>query len=138
MSVSQPIPFPSSYYALLREPGAILLHTSRLDEPNARSFLFLRPIRQLTVRDGQDFSGLFPAIQDVLRSGHYIAGFMSYEAGSYFEKSGKAEMGLVPLACFNVYSQAYIFHHQTGKFEGDAPPEPIELETDEFSVENLE
>lgn len=142
MSVPRPVPFPEKYYPCLQSPGAILLETSRVDEANHRSFLFLNPLRQFILRGSQDLPDLFAAIEEIVNGGQYVAGFLSYEALECFYGRWVPswEENRIPFAYFNVYASAYIFNHLTGEFEeGGTPPAPLEQQFDsQFELKNIE
>jgi para-aminobenzoate synthetase/4-amino-4-deoxychorismate lyase len=119
-------PFPARYYPILmREPGAILLQTSRFSEDDHRSYLFFAPDRVLSATTLDEIPALFDDIEQALQTGAYVAGFMSYECGAHFQEiagAKSANTGL-PLASFGVYPRAYVFDHRAGTFEGSAPDE---------------
>jgi para-aminobenzoate synthetase component 1 len=62
------------------------------DDREDRTMVFADPLGMITVRDREDFEPAFRALQDARDAGHWIAGFMSYEAGHLFEEK------LAPLA----------------------------------------
>lgn len=141
MSAIRSVTFPEKYYASLRSPGAILLQTSRIDAENYRSFLFLHPVRRLILQHHQELPQLFTEIQKALDEGNYVSGYLSYEAGEYFEHHGSPSFrkGRVPLASFNVYAHAYVFNHLTGCFEGNIhPPEPEGEDADDLLLDQVE
>lgn len=138
-----PVPFPEKYYSFLQEPGTILLQTSRVDRHNGRSLLFCRPIDTIVVRSAQEFSELFPLIEEALRAGRYIAGYISYEAGSCFHRKTRSpEINgnrVLPLAYFHVYSEVFLFDHLKGEFIGAPLAEPDQPKHVEgFSITDLE
>jgi para-aminobenzoate synthetase / 4-amino-4-deoxychorismate lyase len=140
MPALRPASFPAKYHVLLQSPGAILLQTSRVDKKNHRSLLFLDPLRQIVLKQPEEMPDLLIEIQQAVNSGCYVAGFLSYEAGSCFEKNLPSfKETRVPLAYFNVYRRAHIFNHWTGEFEdGSTPPEILEERfADQFSLEKI-
>jgi para-aminobenzoate synthetase/4-amino-4-deoxychorismate lyase len=118
--------FPARYYALLtRRPGTVLLHTSRFDAENCRSYLLLDPSVVLTAGEGGELSGIFEEVERRREGGAFVAGFLSYEAGGHFERI-RCEAPVtarLPMAWFGVYSRAYVFDHRAGRFEGESPEE---------------
>ena len=62
------------------------------DDREDRTTVFADPLRVVTLRRGADLDRVFAELQDAHDSGHWIAGFLSYEAGHLFEPK------LAPLA----------------------------------------
>ena len=62
------------------------------DDREDRTTVFADPLRVVTLRRGADLDRVFTELQDAHDSGHWIAGFLSYEAGHLFEPK------LAPLA----------------------------------------
>jgi len=121
------IPLPRRYRQLAAsKPASVLLESSRFDEANFRSYLFLHPERVLLPGDD-----LFGEIDAALAVGCYVAGYFGYECGEGLRallekreggaKRGAERMDALPLAWFGVYRHAYVFDHRAGRFEGDAP-----------------
>jgi para-aminobenzoate synthetase/4-amino-4-deoxychorismate lyase len=116
---------PESVYKLIEEsPGAILLESSRFDEVNQHSFLFLNPVTVIAVYHLHEIPELFIQIEEALAKGLYVAGYMSYECGYHFEplkndRSKSGENG--PLAWFGIYSDPFVFDHARGCFTGAHP-----------------
>lgn len=117
--------FPSAYYSIVSgSANSILLETSRPDLENENSYLFVNPIRVLTVETLDEIPGLFLQIEKYLREGHYVAGFMSYECGYHFEPAISKNLPKVsglPLAWFGVYQRPFVFSHVSGQFEPELP-----------------
>ena len=99
-------------------PGSVLLQTSRADEENYRSYLFLNPLQILAPT-----TTLFTEIEQALDNGLWVAGLFSYEYGELLQ--GRKPRGLAPsappLAWLGVYAQPFVFNHWTGCFEGEIP-----------------
>ena len=112
-------------------PNSVLLKTSRFDEQNRHSYLFLKPLTILRAHQLDAIPDLFRRIELALAQGHHVAGFLSYECGYHFERFDELPvLSQLPLAWFGVYTQPFIFNHAQGSFEGPAPdfapsPEPI-------------
>ena len=121
------IPFPSKYYATITTlADSILLETSRPDLDNRCSYLFVNPTCVLTVETLDEVPRLFQRIEDCLKEGRYVAGFMSYECGYHFEPCAATRplvRSQLPLAWFGVYEQPFIFEHRSGTFQPDWPQE---------------
>lgn len=102
--------------------NSVLLKTSRFDEQNHHSYLFLKPITILRAHQLDDIPDLFRRIELALSQGHHVAGYMSYECGYHFERFAESPLPQnLPLAWFGVYAQPFIFDHSSGDFEGPAP-----------------
>ncbi|UNK38761.1 aminodeoxychorismate synthase component I [Shinella sp. H4-D48] len=56
------------------------------DDREDRTVVFADPLAVVTVRDRAGFEPAFAALQAAQAKGHWIAGFMSYEAGHLFEE----------------------------------------------------
>ncbi|MFZ1086662.1 MAG: aminodeoxychorismate synthase component I [Terracidiphilus sp.] len=135
------VQFPARYQSLVAlHPGSILLQTSRFDDENFRSYLFMHPVRTLSISGG--LNSLFGEIDQALASGAYVAGFLGYECGESLRKMNLCDQWEtnIPHSWFGVYSKAYVFDHRTGEFEGEAPadisaeyPKPEES----FAIQNL-
>ena len=90
--------------------GSVLLRTARRDAENARSYVFADPVKVLAARRLEEIPAIFSAIEVALRSGFYVAGFLSYEAGYHFEPAalrgdGNPRLCDLPLAWFGVYRE---------------------------------
>ena len=121
-------------------PDSILLETSRPDLDNRCSYLFVNPRKVLTLESLDEVPRLFQQIEDCLREGCYVAGFMSYECGYHFEPTAAIRLpgrSQLPFAWFGVYEQPFIFDHSTGTFQPDWPPEGGELAPPVLPVEDF-
>lgn len=85
------------------------------DDREDRTVVFADPIAVVTVRDRAGFEPAFAALQAAHAKGHWIAGFMSYEAGHLFEEK------LAPLAIENRPTPLMSF----GIFEKPADDHPL-------------
>jgi para-aminobenzoate synthetase / 4-amino-4-deoxychorismate lyase len=120
-SLTKYTPFPEEFYALLRRSGSVLLQTSRFDEDNERSLLFVDPAEILCARKPDEIAEVFARVEDALRRGRYVAGYASFDCGALAEVGLVDERATGPLLWFGVYEKAFVFDHRRGKFEGDAP-----------------
>lgn len=134
---------PASFYSkLFRNKNLVLLETSKYDEKNFRSYLFINPVDIIKIHSIDKVPFLFSRIEECLKKNYYLAGYLCYEYGYHFEKSFhnlKFDFNY-PIAWFGVYEGPIVFNHLTGKFENHAPADDIEKEflLDEFKLENLE
>jgi para-aminobenzoate synthetase/4-amino-4-deoxychorismate lyase len=118
-----------------QSPNSVLLETLRIDAANHHSYLFLNPARLLVADRPEDVPRLFREVETALDQGLWIAGYLSYECGYFFE-----QLPLIaapkPLAWFGVYEHVKIFDHfrateagetTTEVEDSDCPPpcEPI-------------
>ena len=85
------------------------------DDREDRTVVFADPLAVVTVRERAGFEPAFAALQAAHEKGHWIAGFMSYEAGHLFEKK------LAPLAVENRPTPLMSF----GIFEKPAEGHPL-------------
>ena len=142
------IAFPCQYYATVTAlADSILLETSRPDPDNRCSYLFVNPRRVLRVEALDEVPKLFQHIEDCLKEGMYVAGFISYECGYHFEPCSATRppgQSQLPLAWFGVYEQPFIFDHRTGTFQPDLPQEvqklapPLDRTADLLPVSRLQ
>ncbi|MGB2868025.1 MAG: aminodeoxychorismate synthase component I [Bacteroidota bacterium] len=102
-----------------KQPGSVLLESSRRDRNNFRSFLFQSPLSIIETDSIEAVEARLCDIDSALREGFHVAGFLSYEAGLAFEKIvPSSPRATVPLLWFGVYKSPIVFDHRTGKFEG--------------------
>ncbi|HWG19448.1 MAG TPA: aminodeoxychorismate synthase component I [Terracidiphilus sp.] len=86
------------------------MRTARPDAENRKSFLFTEPLHILSTDHPNEIPTIFASIDSALRDGHYVAGFLSYEAGYHFEPAARRNLGPLrqcdlPLAWFGVYRE---------------------------------
>ena len=109
MPKAMPSP-PSQWSAIAAaKPASVFLKTARTDAENRQSLLFIDPLQILSTDCLDEIPAVFESIDKALQSGHYVAGFLSYEAGYHFEptamrSAGPLDKPNVPLAWFGVYS----------------------------------
>lgn len=114
-------PFPEHYYSLLSRSGSVLLQTSRFDEDNRHSLLFIDPAEDLSARRPSEIAGVFACVEEAQRQGRYVAGYVSYDCGALAEIGTADARATGPLLWFGIYDRAFVFDHEKGEFEGDAP-----------------
>jgi para-aminobenzoate synthetase/4-amino-4-deoxychorismate lyase len=93
-------------FSHLRNSGTVLLESSRQDDSEHRNLLFHSPVEILTTDTPDGIADLFHAMEQHRRRGHWLAGFVSYEAGYYFteqELLPKRDPS-APLLWFGVYN----------------------------------
>lgn len=110
---------------LAEKDDFVFLDTSRPDQENCRSYLFVEPLARLQYRLGEEAEVFLSRIEGMLRQGYYLAGWFGYEFGSLLEERladwGKktCRKGQL-LADLGIYGPPQIFDHRTG--EGEVPP----------------
>ena len=104
---------------LLEEEGdCVFLESARPDAENRLSYLFLRPRRVISTSKIDEVSRCFSRLDEALKEGFYVAGFLSYEAGEAFEERLKARRVFdFPLLWFGVYEEPLIYDHRQGCFK---------------------
>jgi para-aminobenzoate synthetase / 4-amino-4-deoxychorismate lyase len=123
------IPLPRAFRdQAARSPNAILLETSRFDAANHHSYLFLNPARLLVADRLEDIPRLFREIEVALDQGLWVAGYLAYECGYYFEQFPNIAVPK-PLAWFGVYEQARIFEHFRAAHDREYAADPPESES---------
>ncbi|MBU2495584.1 MAG: aminodeoxychorismate synthase component I [Candidatus Omnitrophota bacterium] len=113
-----------------KEPFA-LLETTRCDPKNFLSYIFCKPAGKIEINNYSDLPLFFNQIDSFLKTGYYLAGFFSYEAGNSFNVGAPfmAPAGrinatpTIPLARFYLFRKPLIFDHQSGLFSGGSLPE---------------
>ena len=97
---------------------SVLLETTQSDRKNFRSYLFRRPIGSIRARTLDEVESSLSQIEQAVRDGYHVAGFIAYEAGYAFESAlGTPLLSDLPLVCFGIYEQPMIFNHKTMSFE---------------------
>jgi para-aminobenzoate synthetase / 4-amino-4-deoxychorismate lyase len=113
--VTQWTPLPHQFHALAAaSPGAVLLQTARFDHTNRHSYLFLQPLKIISVTRLEELPELFQQIEGALADGCYLAGFFGYECGYHFESFPciPIQSSDLPLAWLGVYRDPIVFDHQ--------------------------
>ena len=94
---------------VLTRPGTVLLDSARPGVENRWSWCFTAPKRVHTAASADEVHALVETLQEETARGHYVAGYLSYEAGYPFvdlEVPAHAEQ---PLAWFGVYDAPHQF-----------------------------
>jgi para-aminobenzoate synthetase/4-amino-4-deoxychorismate lyase len=123
-------PLPAEVYALVEQtPATVLLEGGKRNSSETTTKpwtqFFTSSLRVCVAFTPAEIPALFAEIESAVASGHFAAGFFSYECGNCFEP--KAEMRSAPqnepLAWFGIYAQSYAFDHESGFFVDGEPPE---------------
>jgi para-aminobenzoate synthetase/4-amino-4-deoxychorismate lyase len=106
-----------------QEPYTVLLATARFDETNRTSYFYREPVRVLEARSLDELRDFFAGMDAAHAEGYHLAGYLSYECGSYFEArvEPRDEPQELPLAWFGVYREPIRFDHASGEFDGPVP-----------------
>lgn len=138
MYVELPVSF---YTQLIRNKNVVLLETSKYDENNFRSYLFINPVDAIKIHSIKEVPYLFLKIEEYLKQNYYLAGYLCYEFGYHFEEVfSNLNVHLnYPVAWFGVYEKPIVFNHLTGKaenclFAGDFEKGVL---FDKFTLENF-
>ncbi|MCX5706881.1 MAG: aminodeoxychorismate synthase component I [Candidatus Omnitrophica bacterium] len=116
-----------------------LFETNLFDKDNFTSYIFTQPVDIVKVRDFKGVGDAFNKIQHCSER-YYIAGYLSYELGYYFERAvfktkGKFDFPLINLC---VFEKPVVFQHRTKKISFDIPGLFLKNERKEdFYISNL-
>ncbi|HPD58216.1 MAG TPA: chorismate-binding protein [Smithellaceae bacterium] len=88
----------------------VLLETHRKDKDNKQNILFTDPVDIIIAYQKDDLSKSFKIIDKYTRRGFYVAGYISYEAGYFFENVLRPYLSLTgePLLWFGAYKNPRI------------------------------
>ncbi len=132
----------SLYSHLASNKNFVLLETSKYDNRNHKSYLFINPIDMIKLYSIKEVPYLFSKIEECIKRNYYLAGYFCYECGYHFEKSfSHLNVNLpYPFAWLGVYERPVIFNHSTGEYENPNLVRDFEkgVIVDEFKLENLE
>jgi para-aminobenzoate synthetase / 4-amino-4-deoxychorismate lyase len=102
----------------------VFLWNGLIDSDNYCSYVFTSPIDCIYCFDKREVIETLSNIEKYLQDGYYLAGFISYEAGLYFEHvTDDIRTSNVPLLWFGVYKQPIIYDHRDNKLLN--PPNPL-------------
>ncbi len=113
---------PNVLHWIEREPNTVLLETTRVAGLEDRSLLFAQPRHVIECRRPEAVNAGLEEIEQALRDGYYVAGFLAYEAGYAFEKALALPcVAATPLLWFGVYEEPIIYNHLSRSFECGRP-----------------
>jgi para-aminobenzoate synthetase / 4-amino-4-deoxychorismate lyase len=118
---------------------SVILRTARPDAENRTSYFFTDALQILATHEMNEIPGIFESVEKALQAGHYVAGFVSYEAGYHFEPAtmlSAAWKGCgVPLVWFGIYREPLIRHEfSEGSFPASGCSEAASTDAEEISV----
>ena len=88
---------------ILTRFGTVLLDSARPDAENRWSWCFTAPRRVHTASSADEVHALVETLQEETARGHYVAGYLSYEAGYPFVDLDVPTRVEQPIAWFGVY-----------------------------------
>ena len=102
----------------------MLLETSRFDQHNRHSYLFLNPTQSIAAGTLDEIPAFFRRLEEAHKQGLHLAGYLNYECGYHFEPSRFPQWkpATEPIAWFSAYPQPFVFDHAAGTFSGPTPP----------------
>ena len=84
----------------------IFLETNKFDKENQQSYLFTHPLSIIACYEIEEIEETFARMEEALKGGFYLAGFISYETGFAFEKVFKPKKRYTfPLIWFGVFKK---------------------------------
>lgn len=126
---------------LPQEESFAFFETTRITPEDHRSLLFLNPINYLTCKGGDDPSLFLKEAEEYLNSGHYLAGWFSYEFGYLLEPVLAKQFKSDPttsLAELGIFRTPYIFDHRNQTFSGAGPwPTSDKQKNHKYNINHL-
>src|SRR5210317_768850 len=100
---------------LAKEDRFVFLETTRGNDENYLSYLFLDPHEMLVCRKGDDPVSFLERAQQHLDQGRYVAGWLSYEFGYLLEPvlAGLIRPGVEIIASLGVYGHPFVYDHRS-------------------------
>ena len=98
----------------------VFLDTSKPDEGNHTSLLFVDPVERLQYHSGDDLQNFLQRLNNRLDRGYYLAGWFGYEF-LHRELIGNESTCDLPSADLGVFRKPMFYDHRNGK--GDLPVE---------------
>ena len=117
----------------------MLFETSLFDKTNSKSYILYDPVKIIDTFKFDDVAGALELIEEYSKK-HYLAGYLSYELGYYFERAlfRLKDLSSRPLIHMCAFDKITEFDHRTGKLSSLPPglfaKEPIERD---FRAGNL-
>ncbi|KAA0230452.1 aminodeoxychorismate synthase component I [candidate division KSB1 bacterium] len=109
---------PAFIHWLANQPNALFLETTRCDDDNFRSYLFLDSAAVIQCHNLNQVEACHAEIDHALKQGYYAAGFLAYEAGYAFEQRLHFPVATTfPLLWFGIYESPIIYNHRLQAFE---------------------
>lgn len=108
---------------LHKEEAFVFLETTRVDQENCLSFLFLDQVNRLICNAADDPGVFMATAQSYLDQGYYLAGSFAYEFGLLLEDTlaHLVDPKTAIVAELGVYRRPFVYDHRRGDFVGDKP-----------------
>ena len=119
----------SPYQLLQSARNAVFLETVKITDEENTSLLFIDPVEIIQVFRFDEVFPAFQKIEKALEKKYYLAGYISYECGYYFEELDSCHSFNEPLLWFGVYEKPIVYNKQN-------PTEQFRF-TKSYSVENI-
>lgn len=106
--------------ALKDKTKYVFLYDNRKDKETSKSYLFIDPIEVISCNNARDLKRCFLKLESYLSKGYYAAGFLSYEAGIFFEDVLARDIDSknnFPLFWFGIYRKPIIY--ESSKIKDD-------------------
>jgi len=97
---------------LSKKSNYVLLYDNRNDGEHSNSYLFIDPIEVINCFEGKYLKDCFAKLETYLDGGYYAAGFLSYEAGIFFEDILNKTISVkndFPLFWFGIYQKPIVY-----------------------------
>ncbi|HEX9828653.1 MAG TPA: aminodeoxychorismate synthase component I [Bacteroidota bacterium] len=124
---------------LSKQSNAALFETTQQDAESRLSYVFLQPEHIIRTNSLASVEQALRDVNAALRRGRYVAGYITYEAGTAFEKIlSKNSRAVTPLLWFGVYKNPIVYNHRAKRFEkGGAAAKGIERQLKEIQEERI-
>ncbi|TAK55501.1 MAG: aminodeoxychorismate synthase, component I [Bacteroidetes bacterium] len=116
-----------------KESNFVLLETLKVDNENTKTLFFFNPIDVIQTNSIEGVPAAFQRIEEALQRGYYLAGYLTYECGYYFEELAGNDNFSQPLLWFGVYQQPVVLEEDSRK-NRDFLSKDFRLENTRFSI----
>ena len=104
----------------------VFLWNGKDDADNYKSYIFTSPVDYICCYEKHELIEALSHIEKILLQGYYLAGFINYEAGFYFEDIAPfTPDGKYPLLWFGVYKDPIVYNHKDGCFSNSGKMEEL-------------
>ena len=115
--MTKQIPISTLLNALNEYKTFVFLESSLSDKENRQSLLFINPLKVFCCYKTSGIKSCLNKMQQEKEKGHYLAGFLSYEAGYAFCQKPQTEKNYgFPLIWMGVFKKPAIYDHEKGFF----------------------
>lgn len=123
---------------LARRTNSILLESGFVDRENKHTYLFIEPVEVVKASSLGQVERALRRVDEAVQSGHYVAGFLSYEAGYAFEKALETGVTLeLPLVWFGVFRRPVVYDRLRRRVvQGHKQIKQIEKELERLRAED--